>query len=113
MVHPLKLVAVHMENFFVPAQTGKLEMQLPSKFSDSDADYGWDSSREKYYYGRSSRHWNTRTYIIAMCQHADAWGKEARKNQFKELHMKVNIFKICILQVFGMEFFISSVIKTI
>lgn len=29
--------------------------------------------------GRSSRHWSNRTYIIAMCQHADAWFQEAKK----------------------------------
>jgi hypothetical protein len=39
--------------------------------------------------GRSSRHWNIRTYIIAMCQHVDAWVKETEKNQYKELHPKV------------------------
>ena len=41
--------------------------------------------------GRSSRHWTIRTYIIAMCQHADAWVKEAKKNQFKELHAKAKM----------------------
>lgn len=41
--------------------------------------------------GRSSRHWNIRTYIIAMCQHADAWVKESRKKQFKELHAKAKM----------------------
>ncbi|SMF09178.1 hypothetical protein SAMN02744124_03648, partial [Paenibacillus barengoltzii J12] len=29
--------------------------------------------------GRSSRHWNIRVYLIAMCQHADAWLEEAKK----------------------------------
>jgi hypothetical protein len=29
--------------------------------------------------GRSSRHWNIRVYLITMCQHADAWLKEAKK----------------------------------
>lgn len=37
-------------------------------------DYKLESSR-----GRSSRHWNIRTYLIAMCQHADAWLAEAAK----------------------------------
>uniref|UniRef100_A0A1S2LEN0 Transposase DDE domain-containing protein n=1 Tax=Anaerobacillus isosaccharinicus TaxID=1532552 RepID=A0A1S2LEN0_9BACI len=40
-------------------------------------DYRLEDSR-----GRSSRHWNIRTYIIGMCQHADAWIKEAKKNNF-------------------------------
>lgn len=35
--------------------------------------------------GRSSRHWNIRSYIIGMCQHADAWIKEAKKNNFLKL----------------------------
>jgi hypothetical protein len=30
--------------------------------------------------GRSSRHWTIRTYLIAMCQHVDAWFKEVEKN---------------------------------
>lgn len=38
-------------------------------------DYRLESSR-----GRSSRHWNIRVYFIAMCQHADAWLEEAKKN---------------------------------
>jgi hypothetical protein len=29
--------------------------------------------------GRSSRHWTLRVYLIAMCQHADAWHAEAAK----------------------------------
>jgi hypothetical protein len=37
-------------------------------------DYKLESSR-----GRSSRHWNIRVYLIAMCQHADAWLEEAKK----------------------------------
>jgi hypothetical protein len=37
-------------------------------------DYDLEASR-----GRSSRHWNIRIYLIAMCQHADAWLKEAKK----------------------------------
>jgi hypothetical protein len=37
-------------------------------------DYKLESSR-----GRSSRHWNLRVYLIAMCQHTDAWLKEAKK----------------------------------
>lgn len=36
--------------------------------------------------GRSSRHWVIRTYCIGMCQHADAWTKEAEKNNFSNLH---------------------------
>lgn len=39
-------------------------------------DYKLEASR-----GRSSRHWNTRVYFIAMCQHADAWMEEAKKNE--------------------------------
>lgn len=30
-------------------------------------------------HGRSSSHWNIRVYLIAMCQHADAWLEEAKK----------------------------------
>lgn len=30
--------------------------------------------------GRSSRHWTIRVYLIAMCQHADAWLEEAKKD---------------------------------
>lgn len=37
-------------------------------------DYKLESSN-----GRSSRHWNIRTFIIAMCQHADAWVQEMQK----------------------------------
>ena len=37
-------------------------------------DYHLEDSR-----GRSSRHWSIRTYCIGMCQHADAWTKEAEK----------------------------------
>ncbi len=37
-------------------------------------DYGLENSK-----GRSSRHWNLRVYLIAMCQHADAWFAEASK----------------------------------
>ncbi|MDF1511485.1 MULTISPECIES: transposase [Bacillaceae] len=44
-------------------------------------DYRLEDSR-----GRSSRHWNIRSYIIGMCQHADAWMKEAEKNQFSHVH---------------------------
>ncbi|MED4605752.1 DDE transposase, partial [Paenibacillus validus] len=32
-------------------------------------------------HGRSSRHWNLRVYLIAMCQHADAWLEEAKKQK--------------------------------
>ncbi|WP_240463683.1 hypothetical protein [Paenibacillus apiarius] len=39
-------------------------------------DYKLEASR-----GRSSRHWNIRVYLIAMCQHADAWREEAKKHQ--------------------------------
>lgn len=39
-------------------------------------DYRLEASR-----GRSSRHWSTRVYFIAMCQHADAWFQEAKKNE--------------------------------
>jgi len=39
-------------------------------------DYKLEASR-----GRSSRHWNTRVYLIAMCQHADAWLQEAKKKK--------------------------------
>lgn len=42
-------------------------------------DYKLESSR-----GRSSRHWNIRVYLIAMCQHTDAWQEEAKKQ--KQLH---------------------------
>ena len=38
-------------------------------------DYKLEVSR-----GRSSRHWNIRVYLIAMCQHADAWLEEAKKH---------------------------------
>lgn len=44
-------------------------------------DYRLEDSR-----GRSSRHWNIRTYIIGMCQHADAWIKEAKKNNFEAIN---------------------------
>ncbi|TES50091.1 DDE transposase [Halalkalibacterium halodurans] len=43
-------------------------------------DYRLEDSR-----GRSSRHWNIRSYIIGMCQHADAWMKEAEKNHFSTI----------------------------
>ena len=43
-------------------------------------DYNLEGSK-----GRSSRHWNIRTYIIAMCQHADAWVKELKKDKFNGL----------------------------
>jgi hypothetical protein len=39
-------------------------------------DYQLESSK-----GRSSRHWNTRVYLIAMCQHLDAWFKDANSNK--------------------------------
>jgi len=39
-------------------------------------DYNLESSR-----GRSSQHWNIRVYLIAMCQHVDAWLQEAKKQQ--------------------------------
>ncbi|MFC4766092.1 hypothetical protein ACFO8Q_01585 [Effusibacillus consociatus] len=35
--------------------------------------------------GRSSRHWNIRVYLIAMCQHADAWLEDARKANLPSL----------------------------
>ncbi|WP_096181371.1 DDE transposase [Effusibacillus lacus] len=35
--------------------------------------------------GRSSRHWNIRVYLIAMCQHADAWMEEAKKANLPSL----------------------------
>nr|WP_245590402.1 DDE transposase [Aneurinibacillus terranovensis] len=35
--------------------------------------------------GRSSRHWNIRIYSIAMCQHADAWFEEAKKQKLSSL----------------------------
>lgn len=44
-------------------------------------DYLLEDSR-----GRSSRHWNIRTYCIGMCQHADAWTKEAEKSTFSNIH---------------------------
>lgn len=44
-------------------------------------DYRLEDSR-----GRSSRHWNIRTYIIGMCQHADAWIKESKKNNFEAIN---------------------------
>lgn len=44
-------------------------------------DYHLEDSR-----GRSSRHWNIRTYCISMCQHADAWFKEAEKLSFSSLN---------------------------
>jgi len=44
-------------------------------------DYYLEHSR-----GRSSRHWNIRSYIIGMCQHADAWMKVAEKNHFTNVH---------------------------
>lgn len=49
-------------------------------------DYKLESSK-----GRSSRHWNIRTYIIAMCQHADAWVKELHKSQLTGLNEKFNL----------------------
>ncbi|WP_257347003.1 DDE transposase [Pseudalkalibacillus decolorationis] len=36
--------------------------------------------------GRSSRHWTIRSYCIGMCQHADAWVKEAKKGNFLSLN---------------------------
>ncbi|MBA9087375.1 hypothetical protein FHR92_003859 [Fontibacillus solani] len=39
-------------------------------------DYKLEASR-----GRSSRHWNIRVYMIAMCQHADAWLEEVKKQK--------------------------------
>lgn len=39
--------------------------------------------------GRSSRHWNIRTYFIAMCQHADAWFQEAKKDRFSGLDQPI------------------------
>jgi hypothetical protein len=45
-------------------------------------DYDLEASR-----GRSSRHWSIRVYLIAMCQHADAWLKEAQKHgQLPTIH---------------------------
>jgi len=44
-------------------------------------DYHLEDSR-----GRSSRHWNIRSYCISMCQHADAWFKEAERVNFSSLH---------------------------
>lgn len=44
-------------------------------------DYHLEDSR-----GRSSRHWNIRSYCIGMCQHADAWMKEAEKVNYSGLH---------------------------
>lgn len=35
--------------------------------------------------GRSSRHWTIRVYLIAMCQHADAWLEEAKKEQLPSI----------------------------
>ena len=43
-------------------------------------DYHLEDSR-----GRSSRHWNIRSYCISMCQHADAWYKEATRGNFSSL----------------------------
>ncbi len=34
-------------------KTGNWKCDCKRQFSDPDADYGWDSYREKYYYGRS------------------------------------------------------------
>ena len=39
-------------------------------------DYKLEASR-----GRSSRHFSIRVYLIAMCQHADAWMEEAKKKE--------------------------------
>lgn len=50
-------------------------------------DYRLEDSR-----GRSSRHWSIRSYIIGMCQHADAWVKEAKKNNFSSLHTIIKSF---------------------
>ncbi|WP_408010524.1 DDE transposase [Pseudalkalibacillus sp. A8] len=47
-------------------------------------DYRLEDSR-----GRSSRHWNIRSYCIGMCQHADAWVKEAKKNNFSNLYPSI------------------------
>ena len=44
-------------------------------------DYCLEDSR-----GRSSRHWYIRSYCISMCQHADAWFKEAEKANFNSLN---------------------------
>lgn len=50
-------------------------------------DYRLEDSR-----GRSSRHWNIRSYIIGMCQHADAWIKEAKKYNFSAINLKIKAF---------------------
>lgn len=50
-------------------------------------DYRLEASR-----GRSSRHWNIRSYIIGMCQHADAWIKEAKKKNYSILHPTIKGF---------------------
>lgn len=50
-------------------------------------DYHLEASR-----GRSSRHWNIRSYIIGMCQHADAWIKEAKRKSFSILHPTIKGF---------------------
>lgn len=42
--------------------------------------------------GRSSRHWVIRTYCIGMCQHADAWVKEAKKNNFSSINPIIKSF---------------------
>ncbi|MEW9673166.1 hypothetical protein [Ammoniphilus sp. 3BR4] len=43
-------------------------------------DYKLEASK-----GRSSRHWTIRIYLIAMCQHADAWLEEAKKAQLPSI----------------------------
>lgn len=48
-------------------------------------DYKLEASK-----GRSSRHWNIRTYIIAMCQHADTWFQEAKKNDLPTIEQWLN-----------------------
>lgn len=40
--------------------------------------------------GRSSRHWTIRTYLIAMCQHMDAWYKEEEKNGLPDLNQRID-----------------------
>ncbi|WP_339063104.1 hypothetical protein [Tepidibacillus marianensis] len=35
---------------------------------------------------RSSRDWTIRTYLIAMCQHVDAWFKETKKKELPTLN---------------------------
>jgi Transposase DDE domain len=48
-------------------------------------DYKLEASR-----GRSSRHFSTRIYFIAMCQHADAWLTEAKKNKLSTVNQWLN-----------------------